>query len=112
MTLQAELQQYHGTEKYYRLNFTPIVATDGVKAFADKGNAYWAVDEMCVRAVQLRQPFLAVTITSKKNAKAIITYEDGNGNQLKQDKVPWTDLEAGTYQFFITDNVIMLTSEY
>ena len=112
MTLQAELQQYYGTEKYYRLNFTPIVATDGVKAFADKGGAYWAVDEMCVRAVQLRQPFLAVTITSKKNSKAIITYEDGNGNQLKQDKVPWTDLEAGTYEFFITDNVIMLTSEY
>ena len=111
MTVQAELQQQHGTEKYYRLNCTPIVATDGVKAFADKGSAYWAVDDMCVRAVQLRQPFLAVTITSSNN-KATITYEDGNDNQLKETKIPWTDLEEGTYKFFITDNVIMLTSEY
>lgn len=111
MTLQAELQQYYGTEKYYRLNLTPIVATDGVKAFADKGSAYWAVDEMCFGAMKLKQPFLAVTITSKRN-KATITYEDGNDNQLKETKVPWTDLETGTYQFYITDNVIMLTSEY
>ena len=111
MTLQAELQQYYGTEKYYRLNLTPIVATDGVKAFADKGNAYWAVDEMCFRAMKLKQPFLAVTITSSNN-KATITYEECNYNQLKETKIPRTDLEAGTYQFYITDNVIMLTSEY
>ena len=111
MTLQAELQQFYGTEKYHRLNITPIVATDGVKAFADKGNAYWAVDEMCFKAMELKQPFLAVTITSSNN-KAAITYEDGNCNQLKQDKISNTDLETGTYKFYITDNVIMLRSEY
>lgn len=111
MTLQAELQQFYGTEKYHRLTITPIVATDGVKAFADKGSAYWAVGEMCFKAMELKQPFLAVTIISN-GKRATIIYEDGDCNQLKQTKTSSTDLETGTYKFYITDNVIMLRSEY
>ena len=111
MTLQAELQQYYGTESYHRLTMTPIIATDGVLAFAQKGKAFWAVDEMCITAMKLKEPFLFISIAST-GKKATITYEDGNCNQLKQVKIPRTDLEKGTYTFYITDNVIMLNSEY
>lgn len=111
MQLTSKLENFYGTEKYYRLNLTPILATDGVKFFADEGQAYWAVDEICATAMMLKQPFLHVKLISKNN-KAMIIYEDGNGNILKTRKVPFTDLEEGEYYFYVTDNVILLPSEY
>ena len=112
MSLQDDLQGFCGTEYWYKLNpFVNILATDGVKFFADKGKAYWAVDDMMLTAKDLKQSFLEIKIESK-DGKAVITYTDGNEKVLKEDKYSYTDLEQGNYKFYVTNNVIMVTSEY
>jgi hypothetical protein len=114
MSLANDLEQFYGTEKWYKVNpFTNIVITDGVKYFADKGGAYWAVDDILITVQTLQLPFTVATVTSK-DGKAEITYEDGNGN-VRNDitaKYPFTDLEEGEYKFYITDGVMLLPSEY
>lgn len=111
MTLEEKLQGYYGTERYYRLTITPILATDGVHAFAEEGNAYWAVSDMCIQALSLKAPFLSITITST-GKRLDIVYTDGNDNILKKKHYAHTDLEKGTYRFYIVDGVILLPSEY
>ena len=110
-TLEEKLEGYYGTESYHRLTLTPILATDGVVAFATIGNAFWAVSDMCIEAMFLKEEFLSITITST-GKKADIVYTDGNDNIIKKKHYAHTDLEKGTYKFYITNNVILLPSEY
>ena len=72
-TLEEKLEGYYGTESYHRLTLTPILATDGVVAFATIGNAFWAVSDMCIEAMFLKEEFLSITITST-GTKADIVY--------------------------------------
>ena len=111
MTLQAELENFYGTQYYHRLTLTKIVCTDGVKFFAEKGEAFWCVDDMSIMAIKLNQPFLAITVTAK-NSKAKIVYTDGNNNILKTKRYGYTTLADGEYNFYCTDDVLMLSSEY
>ena len=41
---KTSLEQFIGTEKYYKVGFTPIVCTDGIKYFADTCECYWLLD--------------------------------------------------------------------
>ena len=38
--------------------------------------------------------------------------EYGNRKQVLTRKIPFTDLSEGTWNFYLTDNVLMLPSEY
>lgn len=114
MTLAQELEQFIGTEHYYKVvPFNKFSITDGVKYFADNGGAYWAVHEILATATALNVEMLVATITSK-DEKAIIEYQDGNCNKFDfaMAKYPYTDLEEGVYRFYIMDNVMLLPSEY
>lgn len=111
MQLAEKLDNFIGTERYYKVNLTPMLVTDGVKYFASEGEAYWAVDEICFTAMELKQPFLSVKIISDKN-KAKIIFEDGDLKVLKTIKIPFTDLEKGEYEFYVIDNIVLLKTEY
>ena len=118
-TLAEQLEQFYGTECYHRFNmFFKTVATDGVIYFANKGGAFWALDEMCIMRMKLIEQrkiqsseYLFYTITSK-NGKADITCDDGNSNIYAKKHIAHTDLEEGTYKFYLMDNVLLLPSEY
>ena len=107
------LEQFTGTQYYHKLTIYPLLATDGVKYFADKAKAYWLIND--ISAVMLyrlkEQPFVVVKAISK-NKQANVIYEDGNYNKLHSEFYEFTDLFEGEWKFFITDNVIMLPSEY
>jgi hypothetical protein len=44
MLTQSSLNQFTGTENYYRHWTRRLVYTDGVKYLADEGGAYWLID--------------------------------------------------------------------
>lgn len=113
MSLQDKLNGFYGTEAYHKVNLTPFVVTDGVFYFAQTGEAFWAVDEICTNAMELqrKEPFLAVKLTSKDN-KAELVFDDGNYNVLRKIDYPYTDLEEGEYKFYVTNGVVLLPSEY
>lgn len=117
-TTKLDLSQFYGTENYYRTN--PIFAkdmvhTDGVQYFADNaGNgAYWFLDIIATEAFPLlkKEPFIGITL-QVKNGSANIFISDGNGETLETRTIDFTDCPEGEYEFFLTDDVLMLTSEY
>ena len=112
-TLQDKLSGYYGSEKFYRMPLANIVYTEGVQAFAELGGAYWALTDMAsvYRFKLPREEFLSITITST-GKKADIVYTDGNCNILYKKHYAYTDLEKGEYKFYLTDNTLLLTSEY
>ena len=117
-TTKLDLSQFYGTENYYRTN--PIFAkdmvhTDGVQYFADNaGNgAYWFLDIIATEIYPLtkKEPFLAINMLVE-DGQAKIAVEDGDLGLLFSKHIEHTDCPSGLYEFFLTNNVLMLTSEY
>ena len=116
-TTKLDLSQFYGTENYYStFMFAPkLVHTDGVQYFADNaGNgAYWFLDIVATEIYPLtkKDPFLAINLKAE-DGEATISVEDGDLKLLFSKHIAHTDCPSGLYEFFLTDNVFMLTSEY
>lgn len=115
MKTTIDLSGFTGTENYHKtFLFNPkLVHTDGVKYFADEAGAYWFLDiiatEIWVKCKS--EPFVVITLKAH-DGKATIIADDGDDHRLFQKKIPYTDCPDGEYRFYLTDNVLMLTSEY
>lgn len=109
------LSQFTGTEAYHRtFMFTPkLVHTDGVQYFAETAGCFWLLDIIATEVYPLtkKEPFLSIKLIVA-NGAAQINVEDGDCEPLFVKKIAHTDCPEGTYEFFLTDNVLMLTSEY
>lgn len=113
---KLDLSQFTGTENYYRTNplFAPdMVHTDGVQYFADTAGCYWLLDIIATEYFPLmkKEGFLSIQFVVEDGIGDICV-EDGDCKVLKQKHIAHTDCPDGLYKFFLTDNVLMLTSEY
>lgn len=110
-----DLSQFTGTEAYHRtFMFTPkLVHTDGVQYFAETAGCYWFLDIVATEFYPMleSEPFLSIYLMVF-NGKATITVQDGDLTILKKKEIAHTDCPDGEYSFYLTDNVLMLTSEY
>jgi hypothetical protein len=110
-----DLSQFYGTENYYKTClFSPnLKHTDGVQYFAEQAGAFWFLDIIATEVYPLtkKEPFLSIKMTVI-NWTAQITVENGDLKTLKTKKIEYTDCPQGLYEFFLTDDVLMLTSEY
>ena len=112
------MRQFTGSEHWYRhaLN-RKIVFTDGAKHVADHGGAYWLLDEIAliqpydkrVAAEEFQVWTLKADIVRKTG---ILTCEDGNGNQVFEKPLEFTDFPLPEITLWFTDNTILLPSEY
>lgn len=116
--LSLGLRQHYGTENWYRHCFVSrMLYTDGVKFFAENaGNgAYWFLDEIAFNVFPMLagQDFLHITLKSS-GSSATLTVDDGNGAEglLSQKNFEYTDCPKGDWEFYLTDNVLLLPSEY
>lgn len=113
--LKHELRMFTGTEQWYQHGLVrAFMYTDGVKYFAENagGGAYWLLDILATELLpkQKKYPFIAVKfVVGKKNA---ITATDGNDTQIYSKKIDYTDCPEGTWEFYLIDNILLLTSEY
>ena len=110
-----ELNQFTGTENYHRsCMFVPkMVHTDGVEYFCREASAYWFLDIVATEVFPLLkdEPFISLVL-QVKNGSANIFICNGNEETLETRTISFTDCPEGEYSFFLTDNVLMLTSEY
>jgi hypothetical protein len=115
METTIDLSQFTGTSAYHRtFMFTPkLVHTDGVQYFAETAGCFWFLDIVATEVYPLTKndPFLTIYLIVK-DGKAEIIVQDGDISRLMQKHISHTDCPEGTYEFFLTDNVLMLTSEY
>jgi hypothetical protein len=58
-----------------------------------------------------KEPFLTIFVTVQNNA-AKIEVTNGNERILKTRELEYTDLQEGVWKFYLTDNVLLLPSEY
>jgi hypothetical protein len=111
---ESDLAHFTGTETWHR-HMTGATFTDGVKYVADKGGAYWLIDEILFaqkfeKSVKA-QPFQVWKLAVKDNS-ATLTCEDGNYNVVYEKPIAYTDFPMAEVKFYFTDNVLMLPSEY
>jgi hypothetical protein len=115
METTIDLSQFTGTSAYHRtFMFTPqLVHTDGVQYFAETAGCFWLLDIIATEFYPLTktEPFLSITLLVR-NGKATLTCQDGDLKVLRHKDISHTDCPDGEYEFFLTDNVLMLTSEY
>ena len=113
--LRENLQQFYGTENYFKNPLLRYQYTDGVKYFAENAGAYWLLQEINFIYVELlkinKAEFIGITVNSNNN-KADIIADDGNDNILKQKHIGFTDLPEGEWKFFLINNILLLPSEY
>jgi hypothetical protein len=110
-----DLSQFYGTEKYHRtFVFSPnLKHTDGVQYFAEQAGAFWFLDIVATEIYPFsdKYPFMTIYLTVK-DGKGEIIVQDGDISRLYQRHINFTDCPEGTYEFFLTDDVLMLCSEY
>ena len=109
--LKANLEQFYGTEHYFTIPLVKYKYTDGVKYFAEEAGAYWLLQEINNMTAKINEYFFNIRVISKNN-KADIIIDDGNGKVLDKKHIGFTDLPEGEWRFFLTDNVLMIPSEY
>lgn len=118
-TLKSELSQFTGSERlYFNLLYRTMRYTDGVKFFANAAGAYWLLDiigtEYHPKTVGQNPEwgyFLSIK-TEVKDSMAVIRVTDGNDTTFVERQVSFTDCPEGLWSFYLTDNVLLLPSEY
>jgi hypothetical protein len=98
MITQAELNQFTGTEHYYRSAINrDVVYTDGVQYLAEKAGAYWLIDkiaslqrEKTIRADRMLNDMQFWTLRVVGHGATLICERDSN-NVAYEEKIEWTD---------------------
>ncbi|WP_088347306.1 MULTISPECIES: DUF6876 family protein [Rhodomicrobium] len=113
----ADLRQFTGSETWYRHGLVRhILYTDGAQYVAEQGGAYWLLDEIVLAQKANRavagEPFQLWTLEVSKDRAALLTCEDGNGNPVFRKQIEYTDFPLDRIQLYLTDNTILLPSEY
>ena len=58
-----------------------------------------------------KSAFLHIKLNVNDN-KATISVDDGNDNVLAAAKIKFTDVQEGEWRFYLTDNTLLLPTEY
>lgn len=114
---EADLAQFHGTDHWYRAPFSKTITfTEGVHYVAEKGGAVWLLVEIVLAQTSTprvaAQEFQVWTLTVHDDRSATLTCEDGDYHRVFSKTIPWTDFPLPQMTWWLTDNVILLPSEY
>jgi hypothetical protein len=115
--LKSNLNRFYGSDVWYRHGLNRnMLYTEGVQYFAENAGghgAYWLLDIIATEVFPLlkKEPFIHIT-THVREERAWIVADDGNGSEFWHCDIQFTDLQPGTWEFYLTDNVLLLPSEY
>ena len=115
------LENFYGTEQYYRGAAGALKYTDGVKYVAEKAGAYWLLQLIGTLASTIYtnqaiseydKEFLTADLEVQEDDSAVLSITNGNKKELSNFEIPFTDFPAEKCRFFITNEVILLPTEY
>jgi len=119
MTLTtADLNQFSGTNHYYRHWAMRLVYTDGVKYVANDADAYWLLD--AISSYQTRtflkdpmlQEFQVWKLTVNANDTVTLVCERDTNDVVLSQEIAYTDFPLDEIKFYLVEGVLMLPSEY
>ena len=114
--LELELANFIGTENYFKHSIGNFNYTDGIKFLAEQAQCYWLVD--LVGSYQhLKKvkdaPFQLWELTVNEDNSAVVTMkEDSDMPVIIKQEIPFTDFPLAHIKLYLTDNVLLLPSEY
>uniref|UniRef100_A0A6M3IW27 DUF6876 domain-containing protein n=1 Tax=viral metagenome TaxID=1070528 RepID=A0A6M3IW27_9ZZZZ len=113
MITATDLQQFTGTEHYYKY-IGGLKLTDGVKYLAETAQCYWLLDIIASYAAGLhkKEEFLVCNLYKNADNSALFTINDGNDNILIKQEIPYTDFPMDTVKLYCISFVVLLPSEY
>jgi len=112
----SQLAHFTGTTAYYRISNRHLL-TDGTKYLAEAAGAYWLMDAAASHLDEIgtKDWFVLIKLTVK-DSRAVMIYEDGNGNEHARQEIAYTDFplsEIVLYACWDFEHwVLMLPSEY
>ena len=119
--LETNLPCFSGSETFSRWSilYPKFYLTEGAKYLAETAGAYWLMDVIASwqykRAICF-ETFQVWTMTINQKHKARIVCDDGNGNELTAQIIPYTDFPLDEIKLYFcnqgTESVIMLPGEY
>ena len=114
---EADLRQFTGTEQWHRHSFVrTVLYTDGVKYVAEKGGAYWLLDDIAFAQRTYKrvaaEAFQLWRLRVHPDRTATLTCEDGNGHAVFTKALTFTDFPLAEITLYCTNGVILLPSEY
>ncbi|WP_163666054.1 DUF6876 family protein [Adonisia turfae] len=122
--LQAGLANFHGSETWYRYILGPFTLglyTEGVKWLADNTDCYWLLNAIFIQQNEphnaiKKEPFQVWTLTVLADKKATLTADDGNGQVLMREEIPFTDFPMSEIVLWVEYDdqraVLLLPSEH
>jgi len=114
---ESQLRQFTGSENWYRHGINPsVLYTDGAQYLAEQGGAYWLLDIIAI-AQQHEPPvaqeeFQVWKLQVRADRSATVLCDDGNGNIVYSQEIPFTDFPLDEVKLYFANNVIHLPSEY
>jgi hypothetical protein len=113
--LQAGLAMHTGSTRWFRHWTRRLVYTEGVQYLAEKANAYWLIDlvvSWCPHPNLRNEEFVVWKLIVKPDRTATAIANDGNGRELARQDISLTDFPLDKVSLYLTDNTLLLPSEY
>jgi hypothetical protein len=106
-----ELNQFYGTENWYKHWCTKLLYTDGIKYVAGKVGAYWFIDHIALQVLPLvdHRDLIDITLAVEKS-KGRITVKNRQ-TLVHEFNLDYTTFPEGTWEFCLCDNVLCLPLE-
>ncbi len=119
--LEYQLQQFHGSDRFYRLPICNTRYTEGIQYLAETANAFWLLTDASVMGKSLLHKSYFITVDFKRltaeekeeiGYDATIQYSDGNGLVFTTQKYHLTDFPLDELRLFFVDGTLLLPNEY
>jgi hypothetical protein len=119
--LLSELRSFSGGGGYTKTGFPPVLITDGVEYLCEKAQSWWLVDAIASHQASRRVAAEEFQVWNLKRSKsgsgASLLADDGNGNKIASQRIPYTDFPLPAIKLYCVRNpgqrpIVMLPNEY
>jgi hypothetical protein len=114
-----DLEQFQGTEQYYKHFLNQFVYTDGVQYLAQEAKAYWLLDAIASHQIDLlrKDPtlkdfqFWKLKVNTKDKTATLVCERDTNQVVVSQ-AIGYTTFPLAEVKLYLIEKVLLLPSEY